>query len=186
MPLPGTVKHAGFVLLDVNTGAVTRVLALPLNPETLTRTLEPVPVASGPTEPRETISFVAVLDATDQLAARDQIATQDGVYPLLSALELLMYSQGPANSLPLVVFVWGSRRILPVRVTGLQILEQLFDNLLNPIQVRVSITLQSLKDTDLPLNSRARALWDTHLQIVEQLATLVPNGSLADLGITAV
>jgi hypothetical protein len=73
-----------------------------------------------------------------------------------------------------------------VRVTGLQIVEQLFDNNLNPIQVQVAVTLQSLKDSDLPLNSHGRQLWDTHLQQVEQIATLVPPGKLADLGITAV
>jgi hypothetical protein len=178
--------HAGFVLLDPSTGAVTKILELGLNPESLTRTLEPVPIAAGPIEPREIISFVAAFDASDALANRDPLATQNGLLPVLSALELLMYSQGPANTQPLIVFVWGSRRVLPVRVTSLQIVEQIFDSKLNPIQAQVSITLLSLKDADLPANSKARSLWDAHLQVIEQLAAAAPSGTLANLGLGGV
>jgi Contractile injection system tube protein len=186
--LPGAPKliHAGFVLLDPATAAVTRIIELPLNPEALSRSLDSVPVAAGPVEPREIVSFTAVLDASDALAQRDPSATQNGILPLLSALELLMYSQGPANQQPIILFVWGSRRILPVRVTSMQIVEQVFDNKLNPIQATVSMTLFSLKDADLPANSKARALWDTHLQVIGQLAALVPPGTAGDLGIGAV
>ena len=187
-PLAGAPKliHAGFVLLDPATAVVTKILELPLNPETLSRSLEAIAVSAGPVEPREVISFTAVLDASDALAQRDPQATQNGILALLSALELLMYSQGPANQQPIVLFVWGSRRILPVRVTSMQIVEQVFDSKLNPIQATVSMSLFSLKDADLPANSRARALWDTHLQVIEQLAAQVPPGSAADLGIGAV
>jgi hypothetical protein len=42
-----------------------------------------------------------------------------------------------------LLFVWGSRRILPVRVFSLQIAEQSFDARLNPILAQLRVTLLS-------------------------------------------
>jgi len=48
----------------------------------------------------------------------------------------------PSSDVPLVLFVWGPQRILPVRVTELSITESLYDALLNPTHAEVSITLR--------------------------------------------
>lgn len=62
--------------------------------------------------PHEQLTVQLALDATIPPGPG-----QTGVYPLLSALELLLYVPAvPANQLPLIVFVLGGRRLLPVRI----------------------------------------------------------------------
>lgn len=210
---PGSVKlvKAGFVVLDGATGAISKVLAFQYNPETLVRrvvaagggtgstgvgavggltgaaglagvgNLGGVPV--GPTivaSPPEFVSFTLLLDAADKLNAGDAVTQQDGLLPAISSLELLLYS--PSS---LLVWVSGSHRIVPVRITEMVITEQNFDPLLNPIRAQVQVQLQVLKDADLPAGSKGRAIWDAHLATLEQLANLLAAGSLSALGITA-
>jgi hypothetical protein len=55
----------------------------------------------------------------------------------------------PASQVPVVLFVWGAQRIVPVRVTALSTLEKRFDEALNPIQADVSITLRVLTPDEL-------------------------------------
>jgi hypothetical protein len=45
---------------------------------------------------------------------------------------------------PVVLFVWGPGRILPVRVTSFSVEETLFSPTLHPIQATVSLTLKVL------------------------------------------
>ena len=78
---PRLIK-GGIVLIDADTAAVQRVIALQYNPDTLTRTLQVQAVAGeagdrsealrlkGP--PVETIKLDAEIDATDQLEFPDQ------------------------------------------------------------------------------------------------------------------
>ncbi len=50
----------------------------------------------------------------------------------------------PESQVPTVLFVWGPGRIVPVRVTGLNITEKLYDALLNPTHAEVHIDLSVL------------------------------------------
>ncbi len=50
---------------------------------------------------------------------------------------------------PVVLFVWGPSRVVPVRVTSVSITEQLFDQALNPIQAKVDIGLRGLTQKEL-------------------------------------
>jgi len=50
----------------------------------------------------------------------------------------------PRSEVPVVLFVWGPLRIVPVRVTQLSITETMYDSLLNPIHADVSISLKVL------------------------------------------
>ena len=88
----------GIVLIDPESGAVKRVIALQYNPDTLTRSLQPkTPGESadrsealrlkGP--PVETIKLDAEIDATDQLEQGQ--AAESGIYPQLAALEIIVY-----------------------------------------------------------------------------------------------
>jgi hypothetical protein len=176
--------RAGFVLVDAVTGAISRILEFPLTPEALVRSLETPPPARVPIEPRELISFALTHDASEALANRDPQAAENGILPLLSALETLMYSR--TDSLPLVMFVWGRHRLLPVRLVSLQIAEQHFDAKLNPIHAQVAVTLHVLKEADLPPHTKGRQLWDVHLVVLQQLAASAPNGTMTDLGIAPV
>jgi hypothetical protein len=144
--------------------------------------------------PGESFSFSLALDVTDQLADPDptvrQIAAQFGIYPRIAALEMLLYpadtadqptggtgtsgtsgSSGsesrptPAALLPTVLFVWGTGRILPVRVTSLTINETLYDAQLNPTHADASLELRVLTPDDLrsvkgQLGDFARAAYD--------------------------
>jgi hypothetical protein len=58
-------------------------------------------------------------------------------------------SQIPQSQLPTVLFVWGSRRIVPVRMTSLTITEKLYDEFLNPIQAEAQIGLRVLTTGEL-------------------------------------
>lgn len=147
--------------------------------------------------PAETFSFSLVMDANDQIAAHDPIAITSGIYTRLAALEMLLFpivenqpaasltatvsavanaiglgsveSQTvPAGELPVVLFVWGGARIVPVRVQSLSVSETLYDELLNPRHAEATITLQVLTKQDLanakgPLVEFARSAYDyTH------------------------
>ncbi|GHJ47494.1 hypothetical protein Cs7R123_48360 [Catellatospora sp. TT07R-123] len=88
--------------------------------------------------------------------------------------------QVPANKLPVVLFVWGPGRIVPVRVTSLTITEQRYDTLLNPIHAEAQVGLQVLTKTDVyavsddlaPLAKAANAYTDS-LRQVAAIANLV-------------
>jgi hypothetical protein len=61
-------------------------------------------------------------------------------------------SQGadvPQGEVPVVLFVWGPQRIVPVRVTALSTTEKLFDSILNPKNVEAQITLTVLTPDEL-------------------------------------
>ena len=203
MEIPGSEKlvKAGFVLLDATTGVILKIVVFQYNPETLVRRLDaavsaaqlpathvpgvtvtPGTAAAGPMpEPRETVNFTLALDAADKLETGDAVTQQDGLLPAIAALELLLYPQ--ANTL--TVWVSGSKRVLPVRITEMQVVEQMFDPALNPIRAEVSVSLQVLKDADLASGSRGRAIWDAHYAVLQQLAQL-DVGLLAALGITGI
>lgn len=207
---PGSVKlvKAGFVVLDGATGAISKILVFQYNPETLVRRLVAASTGTASTgvggvglagaagagiiaggvgapigvpSPPEVVSFTLSLDAADKLNTGDAVTQQDGLLPEISSLELLLYS--PTS---LVVWVSGSHRVIPVRITEIVIAEQNFDSLLNPIRAEVQVQLQVLKDADLPAGSKGRALWDAHLATLQQLASLLPAASLSALGITGV
>lgn len=202
----GFVKlvKAGFVLMDAS-GAIQKIIAFQYNPETLVRRLNaggaswagtgpgsasvskaigatPVAPLAATQVPAETVSFTLALDAADKLEHADPVTLQNGLLPMISALELLLYP-GPGS---LTVWVSGNKRILPVRVADLVVSEQAFDPALNPIRADVTVSLQVLKDEDFPPNSRGRALWDAHYAQLQQLARALEAGTLGALGLAGI
>ncbi|WP_328367605.1 hypothetical protein OG800_39825 [Streptomyces sp. NBC_00445] len=149
----------------------------------------------GPAE--ETWKFTAEIDATDQL----EIAAPDGIHPQLATLEMLVH---PTTSqlreaakqtqkgtieitpieMPLTLFTWGSKRVLPVRLTELSINESAFDVNLNPIRASLSIGLKVLSVSDLPAGHRGADLYMAHLAQKERLAASARGGSLGALGLS--
>jgi hypothetical protein len=133
--------------------------------------------------PTESFKMAVELDATDQLEEVNPLAVAAGLYPTLSALELLLYPPStqliltrvlaklgsarvsPTNK-PLVLLVWGPLRVLPVQVESLTITEQAFDTLLNPIRAKVDLGLRSLSPSEL---KEAGVPFDT-LDVVNQIA----------------
>jgi hypothetical protein len=204
----------GIVLLDPQTSAVLRVIALQYNPDTLSRTLQVQAAGEsgdrldalrlkGP--PNETIKLDAEIDATDQLEFPDQnrTATQLGIFPQLAALETIVYptsaklqsnnSLAQAGTLeivaaetPLTLFVWSKTRTLPVRITDFSITEEAFDAALNPIRAKVSLGMRVLSINDLGFEHKGGNLFMTYLRGKEQLANLNQATPLASLGITGI
>ena len=207
---PRLVK-GGIVLIDPNTSAVLRIIALQYNPDTLSRTLQIKGLAEGGDRsealrltgpPVETIKVDVEIDATDQLEAPDQNpnAAQSGIHPQLAALETIVY---PANSqiqtnnslassgtleivpmeTPLALFIWSKNRVIPVRLTDFSITEEAFDPALNPIRAKVSLGMRVLSVNDLGFNNKGGSLFMTYQQQKEQLAGKSQGPPLAAFGI---
>jgi len=173
------------------------VIIFQYNPDTLTRTINAQAAAPGDRgealrlkgPPQETIRVEVEIDAADQLEKVEASATSMGIYPSLSSLEMLLYPKSTlviANEVlsalgmieisppeaPLTLFIWGIKRVLPVRLTELSITEEAFDPNLNPIRAKVSLGLRVLNYTDLGLLSVGGALFMTHQVMKEVMATV--------------
>jgi hypothetical protein len=214
-PIAPRLIRGGIVLVDPATGQVRRVIPMQYNPDTLTRTLQPQTVAGegqdrslalrlkGP--PIETIKLDAEIDATDQLEQPDENpdVLRLGISPQLAALEMLLYpvsdrlvannalqSGGTLEIMPyeapLSLFVWGSQRVVPVRVTDFTITEEAFDPNLNPLRARVSLSMRVLSVDDLGFDHKGGALYLIYQQAKERLARRAPGGSLPTLGLTGI
>src|SRR5882724_1969129 len=171
-PSSPRLLKGGIALIDPESGAVLRIIALQYNPDTLSRTLQPQAVKEGGDRsealrltgpPVETIKLDEEIDATDQLEFPDQNpnSVQLGIHPQLAALETIVYpssAQLLANNnlaqsgtleiapmlAPLTLFIWSKNRIVPVRVTDYNITEEAFDPSLNPIRAKVSLGMRVL------------------------------------------
>ena len=118
-----------------------------------------------PFDPKQSFTLELELDATDKLETEDPVALVSGVTDRLAALKkLTLPTEGPIGDLiasakaiaggaaeaarrptvPVVLFVWGPSRILPVRVTSFAVEETLFSPTLHPLQATVSLGLEVL------------------------------------------
>jgi len=175
------------------------------NPDTLNRSITPQTTGgdggrgealrlTGP--PQEDIRLEVEIDATDQLEQDKTLAKTTGIYSTLASLEMLLYPKSAlviANEAlqlagvveiiqaeaPLTFFVWGIKRILPVRITEMTITEEAFDQDLNPIRAKVSLGLRVLNYQDLGLMSVGGALFMAHQVIKEAMATINGLGSIS-------
>lgn len=179
------------------------VILFQYNPDTLSRTL--TAQASGEGDkgetmrlkgpPQESIKVEIEIDATDQLEQADQKATAMGIHPELASLEMLLYPRSATvlnNEMlmqagmievvppeaPLTLFVWGSRRVLPVRLTSFSITEESFDPYLNPIRAKVSLEMRVLNYQDLGLASAGGSLFMAHQAAKEALAAINRAGAV--------
>jgi hypothetical protein len=213
---PGSPRliKGGLVLLDPQTNAVQRMIALQYNPDTLTRTLQPQAVGGegsadrsqalrlkGP--PVETIKLEAEIDAADQMAAGDATVGLYGILPLLTVLELIVYptsAQIEANharsrsgqleivpmQTPLTLFVWSQSRIVPVRLTDFSITEEAFDPNLNPLRAKISLGLRILSTSDLGFDNHGSDLYLRYQKEKERLAALSQGASFNIFGIRGI
>lgn len=184
------------------------VVVFQYNPETLTRRLEPR-IVQGDGErgeayrltgaPKETITASIEMDATDQLEKAEPVAVQSGIGPTLAALELMLYpksAQVIANAVlnaigiieilptegPMILFVWGATRVLPVRLTSLSVTEEAHDPFLNPTRAKAELSLDVLSYHDLLVTSPGRALFLTHHITKEVMAVTNLFNSTQNLG----
>jgi hypothetical protein len=118
-----------------------------------------------PFNPKESFNLTLEIDATDDLEDDNPVAKEVGVADRLAALKKLMLpTEGLVGDLvasartlvgkaskhavrptvPVVLFVWGPGRILPVRVTRFSVEETLFSPSLYPIQATGTLGLEVL------------------------------------------
>ena len=118
-----------------------------------------------PFDPKESFTFTLEIDASDDLEDNDPTAVESGIAVRLAALKLLALpieggngelvrsaqaASGTASehatraTVPVLLFVWGPGRILPVRITSFSVEETLFSPSLFPIQATVSLGLEVL------------------------------------------
>lgn len=174
------------------------VVVFQYNPNTMTRTLEAraaggdgdpgeVTRLTGP--PKESIKLSIEIDAADQLEKNDPVAATMGIYPALSALEMMLYPKSldvllnstlsavgmieilPTEA-PLVFLVWGLKRVLPVRITSFSITEEAYDPSLNPILAKADLSLTVLTYQDFSVFHPGFSMFMAHQVAKEVMATL--------------
>jgi hypothetical protein len=183
------------------------VIIFQYNPQTLTRSLRakstggegtPSEVTRVSGAPEETIRLEIEIDATDQLEKADTNAVDMGIYPQLSALEMLLYpksSQVILNTAlmatgtieiippeaPFTLFIWGIKRVVPVRLSEFTITEEAHDVNLNPIRARVSLSLQVLSYNDLPITHPGYHTFLAHQIVKETMAVIGSAGDISSI-----
>ena len=207
---PRLLKGAIVGLDPVN--PLASVIVFQYNPDTMTRRLDARSAGGGDTSdrseafrltgpPKETITLNIEVDAADQLETVNPLAVMFGVYPALSALEMLLYPKSAtviANAAlaqagnieiippeaPLTLFVWGAQRVLPVRLTSFSITEEGYDTLLNPIRAKVDLSMQVLSYIDLKLTNPGYTLFMAHQIAKEIMATSNVANSVQNIGVS--
>jgi hypothetical protein len=195
---PGSPRLLKGALVSIPAGVpVPSVVVFQYNPDTLTRRLQPRTTGNdtpgdavrikGP--PEETLNLSLEIDAADQMERGDPLTAVSGIHSALAQLELLLYPPSGrmiANEVlaalgvieivppeaPLTLFVWGAKRVLPVRITDLSVEEEAYDPDLNPIRAKVTLGMRVLTYQDLGLTSAGGALFLAHHVAKEVMATL--------------
>ena len=203
---------AALATVDPDSGTVRQVIPFQFNPERLTRTItardidpegDPLQLVrlSGP--PRESLSFEAIMDATDALDRGEGAELTDGLGPRLAALELLisptskalvsadkLADQGALELLPappaLTLLIWNANRVSVVRLRDLRIEEELFDQNLNPLRARLNLTVEVLNSDDLGVGTKGGGVYLAALAGQERLAAAFKPASSATLAPKAI
>jgi hypothetical protein len=117
----------------------------------------------------ESISFEIRMDATDKLNEGDAITEQFGIAPQLATMELMVHPKedigaalgsllGSSDGFsftrgenpPMILFIWGRKRVLPVNINSMNITETEFSTDLNPIRATVSVSLTVIEGPNMP------------------------------------
>ncbi|MGK8558160.1 hypothetical protein [Nocardia gipuzkoensis] len=119
----------------------------------------------------QTIGFDIRLDATDKLDDGDGITEEFGVAPQIATLELMItpksesmigdaaaavfgkpdgFSFTRGANPPLVLFVFGRKRVLPVNIDSMNITETEFSAQLNPVRATVAVNLTVIEGRSVP------------------------------------
>jgi hypothetical protein len=119
----------------------------------------------------EAIGFEIRLDATAKLNDGDTIAEEFGISPQLATLELMVHPKGESligqalgallgstggfsftrgENPPLVLFIWGRKRVMPVNINSMNITETEYSTDLNPVRATVAVNLTVIEGKSVP------------------------------------
>ena len=207
---PRLLKGA-IVTLDLANGSASpQTIPFQYNPEKVTHRLSSQLEGGGQGDrsetvrfkgaPEETFSVKVEIDAADALERGDSNAATEGIYPQLAALEMLTYPHsqqvidanarldkgeleigGASYDVPLVLFVWGPKRVLPVSVVSVSVDETHFDARLNPIVAEVTLELRALNYSSLDPKHKGYSLFMTYQKGKEQMAARAVSKSPNEL-----
>lgn len=205
---PGSPKLKKGAIIGIDPfNPLASVVVFQYNPKTMRRQIAPSmsesPGAGGDVQrlngaPRETIDVELEIDATDQMEKGDALTGELGIYPQLSALEMLIYPKTlnvitntallaagiieivPPEA-PFTLFIWGVKRVVPVRVNTLSITEEEFDPNLNPIRATASVGLQVLSYNDFPVTHPGFSVFLAHQAVKEVMATISSINSIPEI-----
>jgi hypothetical protein len=148
----------------------------------------------------ETLSFEIRLDATDKLNDGDTITEEFGVAPQLSTLELMMIPKGQgllgaavsallgaagsgfsfvddAKNPPVILFIWGRKKVMPVNITSMQIKEEEFSTDLNPVRATITVSLQVIEGPNAPF---------VYTKAMKEVMSLLNLANIGDIANTIV
>jgi hypothetical protein len=126
---------------------------------------------------KESFTVQIRVDLADRDQAVSGLDEQFGVAPEIAAIEDLLYpaeadsdaaSDGtepvqPARARPTVLFVWGRKRVLPVRIVSLKVDESVYNNHLNPVRAEMEVSLEVFGEAEARNDPAVRAALDhTH------------------------
>jgi hypothetical protein len=142
----------------------------------------------------ESLRFEIRLDATEKLESGDLIAGTFGILPQLSTLELMIHPKeegllgaalgallgsAPAahsftkkDNPPLVLFISGIKRVLPVNINSMSITETEFSTMLDPIRATVSVDLTVIEGKN-PLYAYSK--------IAKEVSSVLNLANIADI-----
>lgn len=160
-PLKGALVSVSSVI------PIPNLICFQYNPESLKRRVKPNFYGGGErpeparfsAAPEETIDLEIQIDATDYMDGGGLLAKVQGIRPQIASLEQLAYpslvslaqnqtllSASTKGAVPIpsarTLLVFGATRVIPIRITGLDITEELFDSMLNPIRAKVGLSME--------------------------------------------
>jgi hypothetical protein len=195
---PRTLKGALIAVdPDKPTTALTSIV-FQYNPEAVTRKLSPRIEAEGlggrattyryAGAPQETFDLTVEFDALGWRPKAEKLPAT-GIYPQLSALETLLYPKseevrnndkllaqgtmevgGGLFQAPLLLLVWGEKRVVPVKLTSMTVRETYYDADLYPIMAKVDLGLEVLSYSELQPSHPGYNRFLTYQSVKEGLA----------------
>lgn len=169
------------------------------------------PTLAQPFDPGENFTLSLELDAADALEVPEAhpVAVVSGVADRIAAMEMLLYPDRagsslagelvdaigdalggggaqdapvPRYSVPIVLFVWGPGRLVPVRLTSFSVDEDAFSTLLYPIRAKVSIGLRVVTPEDLAdyEDSPAKAIAEFSYKFTHTQRQVLATANLAN------
>ena len=111
---------------------------------------------------KQTFSVQVRFDFDDRHDSAKDLPPELGIAPEIAALENLLYpAESPSDKnadgtepvrakqqRPTVLFIWGRRRVLPVRITAMTVNETRFNAELNPLRAEIDVSLEVLAEVD--------------------------------------
>lgn len=137
----------------------------------------------------ETISFDIRLDASEDMNDGNGLVGTVGILPQLSTLELMMHAKSDSilgnllgggdgfsftrsDNPPVVLFIWGYSRVLPVNINSMTITESEFNPLLSPTRATVGVSLTVIEGKNIPY---------TYSKVLKEAMSVLNLANITDL-----